>query len=121
MKNLIYLLSASVFLFSCSGGKQQIQQVVQQKQVDKLLTENNIFQYDSVNASLTKITKDQMTKGRQLFMQGLDSYINKKNFEESIKLFRESALYYPDKKTYDYLANAYVDIGDPIQAEKANP
>ncbi|HWY37775.1 MAG TPA: hypothetical protein VNY73_04405 [Bacteroidia bacterium] len=119
MKKVYCAFAISVILFSCGGEKKQIQQVLHEKKVDKLFTEAYMFSYDSIDAALKRISKDQVTKGKQLFMRGLDLYVNQKKISESIRLFRESILYFPDSKTYNYLANAYVDLGDTITSDSA--
>jgi hypothetical protein len=111
MQKIIFLLPV-LFLFACSGGKKHSAKNFEEKQIDKLITETNIFNEDSVRFYIGKASKDQATKAKMLFYQGLDMYINQKKVVEGIKLFRESALYNPDGKTYYYLANAVIDNGD---------
>ncbi len=121
MKKLLYILPAFALLFSCGSEKGNLagNRFLTPKVVDKLLPEQYIFKGDSVFAYLERYTKDQATKSKQLFMQGLDLYINQQKAAEAAKVFRESILYYPDTKTYVYLANAYVDMGDTLRADSA--
>jgi len=121
MKKILFLVPAFVLLFSCTSEKSNSAgaRFLTPKVVDKLLTETYIFNYDSAYKAMERVSKDQTTKGRQLFMQGLDQYINQKNAVAAIKLFRESVLYYPDLKTYNYLANAYIDIQDTLRADSS--
>jgi tetratricopeptide (TPR) repeat protein len=121
MKKLLLLLPAIALLFSCSSEKNNAAggKFLSSKVVDKLITEADIFKQDSILKWIDKATRDQITKGKQLYMQGLDLYINQKNAAGAIKLFRESILYYPDPETYTYLGNAYVDTGDTIYADSS--
>jgi hypothetical protein len=119
MKNLLCLLSISLLLFACNSGSKQSSKSLEQKKVAKLLSENSIFMDDSVKFYTSKANRDQITKAKMLFYQGLDMLVNKKNAAEGIKLFKESALYNPDGKTYYYLANAFIDNGDTSNVSKA--
>lgn len=121
MKKLLYLIPVLTLLFSCSSEKNNTVggKFLSTKVVDKVLSEKYIFNHDSVYATFERATRDQITKGKQLFMQGLDLYINQKNSAGAIKSFRESVLYYPDYKTYNYLANAYIDLTDTIHADSS--
>lgn len=121
MKNFCLLLLPLCFLLNCTGEKSKSAAggFVSAKEVDKLLEERYLFNMDTVMARMGKVSKDQVTKGKQLFMKGLDLYINQKNAAESARLFRESILYYPDYQTYTYLGNAYIDMGDTLRADSA--
>jgi hypothetical protein len=117
------LLLAALVLLGCTGEKSQTGrsgfQTRSEKRVDKLFAAHLIFNIDTVYRLLERANRDQVTKSRQLFMQALDQYVNQKNPAASIPLFRESILYYPDLKTYNYLANAYIDIMDTVRADSA--
>lgn len=123
MKKLLLSLIALQFVLGCTSEKTPTAQggfsSPSKKQVDKLLAEALIFNADSAYKAMERVSKDQVTKSRQLFMQALDQYINQKNPAASIPLFRESILYYPDIKTYNYLANAYIDVMDTLRADSA--
>lgn len=119
MKSILSAICLSVLLISCNSEKKQTQQTTTQKEVSILLPEKYIFRYDSVYNLQGKATQDQMTRGKQLFMQGLDLYVNQKKTADAIPLFRQSLQYFPDEKTYNFLANAYVDLGDTLHADSA--
>jgi hypothetical protein len=119
MKKLFFILSVSLFLFACSSGSKQSSNSIEEKKVNKLLADNIIFNEDSVKSYLYKANRDQITKAKILFYQGLDMLVNKKNAVEGIKLFKESASYNPDGKTYYYLANAFIDNGDTSNVNNA--
>lgn len=123
MKNVIYWLTALTALAACTGEKSHTArggfQKATEKQVDILLAERFIFNTDSAYNAIERASKDQVTKSRQLFMRALDQYINQKNAAASIPLFRQSILYHPDIKTYNYLANAYIDVMDTLRADSS--
>lgn len=122
MKNTLLVTAAFVLLISCNGEKsqtQQIQQTTIHKEIKILLPEKYIFYTDSVFKLQEKATQAQMIYGKQLFMQGLDLYVNQKKPKDAILLFRQALQYYPDEKTYNFLANAYVDLGDTLHADSA--
>ncbi|HXB42243.1 MAG TPA: hypothetical protein VNZ49_17010 [Bacteroidia bacterium] len=121
MKKIFYFLSMAILLFSCSSEKNNATggKFLSTKVIDKLITEADIFKQDSILKWLEKASHDQITKAKQLYMQGLDLYINQKNAAGAIKLFCESILYYPDPGTYVYLGNAYVDMGDTTYADSS--
>jgi len=121
MKNFFILSAIALFILSCTGEKGSTAggKFLTPKVVDKLMAENYIFRSDTVYNIMARASKAQVTKSKQLFMQGLDLYINQKNAAASIKVFRESILYCPDPKTYNYLANAYIDVADSVLADSA--
>lgn len=121
MKKVFFVLSAFALLLNCTGekGRSSGSRFLTLKTVDKLMEEKYIFNLDTAYNRLSRASKDQKTKSHQLFLQGLDLYINQKNATESIKLFRESILYCPDYNTYTYLGSAYVDAGDTLRADSA--
>lgn len=122
MKKLILTLFLFPFLFSCTGEKGRStggKFASSGKVVNQLLDERFIFNSDSIYKAFDRATNDQKTKSRQLFLKGLDFYVNQHNAAESAKLFRESILYFPDYATYTYLGNAYVDMGDSLRADSA--
>src|SRR6185369_16736581 len=121
MKKLLCLASLIPLFFSCTSekGNSAGGKFMTAKVVDKLVPEKYMFSGDTVYKAQERASKDQITKARQLFMQGLDLYANQKKPVESIKAFRESILYYPDQRTYVYLANAYIDAADSTYADSA--
>ncbi|MGZ3864432.1 MAG: hypothetical protein ACXVPN_14335 [Bacteroidia bacterium] len=114
----LFCLIPALILISCSGSKQSSASL-EQKQVPQLFSENNLFIADSVKFYADKASKDQVTRAKLLFYQGLDKYLNQTNPVEGIKLFTQSALLNPTGKTYYYLANAIIDKGDTTNVTKA--
>ncbi len=106
--NCIYLIVAT-FIISCTN--------VQTNYVAKVkllsLTADDIFNqelvYDVIFDSEELKIDSLKTKSRQLFLQGIDLYKNKKKPEEAISLFKQSILVFPDAKTYYELGNALLD------------
>jgi hypothetical protein len=79
-----------------------------------------MFDTIAINAALAKADRHQKTESRKLFLQGLDLLANKNKPEESIELFKESILFYPDEKNYLHLFKAYVYSGDTLNAKMVN-
>jgi tetratricopeptide (TPR) repeat protein len=122
MRKFLFLLLSFAFIAGCTGEKNNSATgggFVTAKVVPVLLEEQYIFNADTAMARSLRVSKDQLIKAKQLFMKGLDFYINQKNGAESAKLFRESILYNPDYQTYTYLGNAYIDMGDTLRADSA--
>lgn len=121
MKKLLILFIPSLIFCGCSSEKRQTGSGmgISQKVVEKVLQEKYIFNSDSSYAAWQRATRDQITKGKQLFMQGINFYVNKKDAAGAAASFRESILYYPDYQTYTYLGNAYIDMGDSVKADSA--
>ena len=112
MKKVLFQCSILIFLFACTSGGKQSAQSFNERKIDKLISEANIFEIDSLKAYAGKASKDQITKAKMLFFQGLDAVANKQNPLEGIKLYKESAQFNPDGKTYYYIANALLDAND---------
>ena len=112
MKKVLFQCSILIFLFACTSGGKQSAQSFNERKIDKLISEANIFEIDSLKAYAGKASKDQITKAKMLFFQGLDAVANKQNPLEGIKLYKESAQFNPDVKTYYYIANALLDAND---------
>lgn len=121
MKYLL-LVPFIALLFACTGEKTSSasgSKFLTPKVVDKLMPECYMFRSDTIYKIMERASKDQVSRARQLFMQGLDLYINQKNSAASVNVFRESIMYCPDPKTYGYLANAYIDLADTARADSA--
>lgn len=117
MKKLLLLLATAIFITSCGDGKRTGNS--EERIINKLLAENNIFVTDSVKLCMGKANKDQVTKAKVLFFQGLDLLVNKQISADGIKHFRESIMYNPTAKAYYYLANAYIDLPDTSKGKRA--
>jgi hypothetical protein len=120
---LILILSLSLFIVSCSSDKPQQVQLIQGKKnlnIPHALDSVAMFDTTAINLALTKADRHQKTESRKLFLQGLDLLANKNKPSESIALFKESILYYPDEKNYLHLFKAYVNSGDTTNASAIN-
>ncbi|MGZ4080225.1 MAG: TPR end-of-group domain-containing protein, partial [Bacteroidia bacterium] len=117
MKKILFLLPALLFI-ACNGSKQSSKSL-EQKQVPQLFSEKNLYVIDSVKFYASKASPDQVTRGKLLFYQGLDQYLNQNKPEEGMKLFIQSVLLNPTGKTYYYLANSIIDKGDTAHVNDA--
>lgn len=117
MKKLLFLLPALLFI-ACNGSRQSSKSL-EQKQVAQLFSEKNLYVIDSVKFYADKASPDQVTRGKLLFYQGLDQYLNQNKPEEGMKLFIQSALMNPTGKAYYYLANAIIEKGDTTHVNDA--
>lgn len=119
----IYITIAVILiavLTFCTSEKSTVNETVHQSAVTKCLSEQAVFNTDSINEALLIVNALQKDEARKLFLRALDLLVNNKKPEESIMLFKESACYFPDARTYYFLTKAYIEIQDPYQAESAN-
>jgi hypothetical protein len=119
-----YFLVCSTLLlcFGCSPKKEYVAKV-------KLLTlkEADIYDsekvYDVIFDAEEQNIDSLKNKSRQLFLQGIDAFKNKKDAAKAVLLFKQSILTFPDAKTYYELGNAKLDAhekdADLNEAEKA--
>src|SRR5688572_9237936 len=121
--NPLLLILATFIFIQCSSDKPQQVQALQGKKninVPHALDSIAMFDTTAINAALAKADRHQKTESRKLFLQGLDLLANKNKPAESISLFKESILYYPDEKNYLHLFKAYVYSGDTTNAVAIN-
>src|ERR1041384_4973573 len=121
--NPLFLAFTVLLLVQCSGDKpQQVQTFQGRKNANIPHTMEAAGMYDTtaINTALAKADRHQKTESRKLFLQGLDLLANKNKPAESIELFKESILYYPDEKNYLHLFKAYVYSGDTTNAKLVN-
>jgi hypothetical protein len=119
----ILSLALSFLLVACSGEKpQQLQSLKGKKNINvpHALDSTAMFDTTAINKALAQADRHQKTESRKLFLQGLDLLANKNKPAESIALFRESILFYPDEKNYLHLFKAYVYSGDTTHAMSLN-
>jgi tetratricopeptide (TPR) repeat protein len=118
----VYIAIAAIFTIVfcfCSGEKQSVKENFKNTYVSKSLSEANLFIHDSIEAALDSVPELQKAEGRKYFLQALDMLVNKKNAQGSIEFFKESIYYYPNEKSYFFLAKAYMETGDIDNAGKA--
>ncbi len=84
---------------------------------------NDMFDEDKVYDHLFDAEETDhdsaMSRAKNLFLDGLDWYRNKRNVNKGIKLFIESAITYPEAKTYSELGNAYLDVREYDKARQS--
>lgn len=119
----IYIFSAicliSVLTF-CAGEKETKKEIVSNPLVSKCLSENAIFNEDSVKYVKSIASDLQKDESKKYFLRALDLLINKQRANESVKLFHESMMYFPDDRSYYFLTQAYISLKDVENASKAN-
>lgn len=100
--------SLFVFLLGFSCGKPNKEFALKVK--ISQLQSNQIFDRDLVMDMIfdaNEFPQDSIQRiAREIFLQGLDEFKNKKNPLKAIPLFKESLTYFPDAKTYFELGNA---------------
>lgn len=113
MKNVLSISICSLLLLflACTTNKKEyvakvkLLKLDQDHIYDKEMVSDVIFDSEELDIDSLKV------KSRQLFLEGIDEYKNKKNPEKAVALFKESILTFPDAKTYYELGNAKLDIG----------
>lgn len=116
---IIAICLVSVLTF-CSGGKETFNETNQNKYVSKRLTESAIFIKDSIEYARTVSSGAQIDESRKRFLKGLDFLINKSKPEESVALFKEAIMYFPDERYFFYLTKAFIALNDAEHATIAN-
>lgn len=116
---IITLCLLSVLTF-CTGEKETKKELITNTSVPKCLSENGIFNEDSVKYVKGIASDLQKDESKKFFLRALDLLINKQRANESVKLFQESMMYFPDERTYYFLTQAYITLKDPENASKAN-
>lgn len=118
----VYMAIAAIFtvvLCFCSGEKQSVKENLKSSLVPKSLSEANLFVQDSIEVALDSASGLQKAEGRKYFLQAVDMMVNKKNAQGSIEFFKESIFYYPNAKSYFFLAKADMETGNLDEADKA--
>jgi hypothetical protein len=117
----ILLFSVLLTFIACSGDKpQQVQAIGGKKNINvpHVMDLANMYDTTAINTALLKADRHQKTESRKLFLQGLDLLVNKNKPAESVELFKESILFYPDEKNYLHLFKAYIYSSDTTNAER---
>jgi hypothetical protein len=122
INSFLLVLTALVITYCSSDKPQQIVSLQGKKNINvpHALDSTAIFDTTAINMALIKADRHQKTESRKLFLQGLDLLANKNKPSESIALFKESILYYPDEKNYLHLLKAYAYSGDTTNAMALN-
>jgi hypothetical protein len=119
---IFYFLIPIAFFAACSGGKETSNVKAEKKlpAIAKVISQDAMFMPDSAKAAVKISDPRQKAESRKLFLQGLDLLANKNQAKESIDLFKESILYYPDEKNYIHLIKAYIETADTLMADSVN-
>jgi len=109
----IFLFIASAALFACntSEKKKSATSAIH-------LTADNLYDKDTV-LLITQDATGKNAEADKLFLDGIDSYRNKKNPAGGVALFKKSILQKPQAKSYYELGNALFDIKKFKEATKA--
>lgn len=122
MKSIYFVASVVTLtlLFSCSSSIDTTAHDTKTSKVPALLSQEFIFNTDSIKLVVGQATEAQKAESRRLFMNGLDLLVNKNNPEASIEFFKEAASYYPDEKSYSFLFKAYLATNRLNMADSVN-
>lgn len=116
---IIAICLISVLTF-CTGEKETAKELITNTSVSKCLSESAIFNEDSVKVAKNIASNLQKDESRKYFLRALDLLINKQRANESVKLFHESMMYFPDERSYFFLTQAYISLKDAKNASKSN-
>ncbi|GAA4295086.1 hypothetical protein [Nibribacter koreensis] len=109
MKTKLQLLLLLVLCTMCGQpqknyvAKVKLLQLDEDNFYDKELVYDVIFDAQELEIDSVK------NLSRQLFLQGMDQFINKKNPTQAVELLKKSIRVFPDAKTYYELGNAIVE------------
>lgn len=104
------LVLLTILLISC--GSKKTTQNIQDNLKQNLLSENDIFNKETVNNFLAKSDKTSQQESKRNFLSGVDQYRNRKQIDSAIISFKNSISLYPFAKTYYELGNAFMDKKD---------
>lgn len=122
MKYIYLLIAATLItvLSFCTGGKETQTDIKTNTGVSKRLSEEAIFNMDSVLLAQKEVSGPQKDEGRKYFLRAMDLLVNKQKAKESITLFRDAIRYFPDSRMYYFLAKAYIEVNDAENAQQSN-
>ena len=109
-----------LLIYGCSTGSNTTSSENKSGKAPVLLSQEFIFNPDSVKHVTEKASPAQKAESRKLFMNGLDLLVNKNNPEASIEYFKEAVSYYPDEKSYSFLFKAYLATNRLNMADSVN-
>jgi tetratricopeptide (TPR) repeat protein len=102
------ILSLLIVFSSCSGNTEKSENQAELTQ-EIILTEADLF-VSTIIKSFLKGSEDASKKeANELFLNGLDSYKNKKDLKEAQMLFTTSLIKYPTPVAYYELGNVFMD------------
>lgn len=104
----------------CSSEKETVNHKDTIVRASKRLTEKAIYIEDSARFALDVASDLQKNEGRKLFLRGMDLLINNKNAKESIPVFKEAIMFFPDPSFYYYLSRAFIEENDVANATLSN-
>jgi hypothetical protein len=107
----IFLLS-SFILFACSNNSTNSHT---NKAIEKA---PDIYDFNSIKAFVKTVPDSVKIKAKNVFLNAIDIYRNRKQAQKSIDTFKLALSIYPDAKTYYELGNAFLDVKDYEQAIK---
>ncbi|MES2761875.1 MAG: hypothetical protein V4677_06700 [Bacteroidota bacterium] len=116
---IVAICLVSVLTF-CTGEKQTVNENTKSAEVAKLLTEDAMYDIDSVLNGLKVVTELQKNEGRKYFLRAMDLLVNEKKATESIVLFKEAIRYFPDSRMFMFLTKAYIELNDTTNATMTN-
>lgn len=114
---LIILISVLTF---CTSGKETVNETVSNNKIPILMSDEFMFNSDSISKALERATDLQKNEGRKYFLRAMDLLVNEKKPSESIILFKDAIRYFPDGRMFLYLTKAYIELNDIENASKAN-
>lgn len=122
MKYIYLLIAATLItvLSFCTGGKEAQTDNKANNSVSKRLSEEAIFNIDSVILAQKEVSDLQKDEGRKYFLKAMDLLVNKQKAKESIELFRDAIRYFPDSRMYYFLTKAYIELSDADNAQHSN-
>ncbi len=122
MKYIYLLIAATLItvLSFCTGEKETKTDIITNNSVSKRLSEEAIFNMDSVTFAQKVASGTQKDEARKCFLRAMDLLVNKQKAKESILLFRDAIRYFPDSRMYYFLAKAYIELNDAENAQQSN-
>lgn len=116
---IIAICLISVLTF-CTGGKETVNETVLNNAIPILISDNAMFNADSIAKALENATEVQKNEGRKYFLRAMDLLVNEKKALESIVLFKDAIRYFPDGRMFLFLTKAYIELNDIVNAAKTN-
>lgn len=119
----IYILIAFTLitvLTFCTGEKETKTHSAIDSTIQKRLSEDDMFNEDSITYAMATSTLRQKDESRKCFLRGLDLLMNKQKAKESVAMFRDAILFSPDRRVFYFLAKAYIELNDAEHAREAN-
>ena len=116
---IIAICLVSVLTF-CTGEKQTVNETAKSNAIPLLLSEQAMFNVDSISSATERATEFQKNEGRKCFLKAVDLLVNKKKAAESIVVFKDAIRYFPDGRMFMFLTKAYIELNDTANAFRTN-